>query len=154
MKGVNLKNVDFSTAVDKAVLNLAAAIEESGASVTHDYLPILVADESHIGRLFQNLIGNAIKFRGREATRVHVSAEKRKKDWLFSVRDNGIGMDPAAIERIFLVFQRLHSSTEYPGTGIGLAICKRIVERHRGRIWVESCPGQGATFFFSIPSGN
>jgi PAS domain S-box-containing protein len=151
-KDIHLTPVDFSLAVDKAVLNLKVAIEESGATVTHDKLPTLVADASQITRLFQNLIGNALKFRGKEKLTVHVSAERRDKEWTFSVRDNGIGIDPKAAERIFVIFQRLHTREEYPGTGIGLTICKRIVERHRGRIWVESEPGKGSNFRFVIPA--
>jgi light-regulated signal transduction histidine kinase (bacteriophytochrome) len=152
MKGIKLKPVDFSFAVNKAVLNPKTAIEENGAIVTHDELPTVMADASQINRLFQNLMSNAIKFRSKEALRVHISAERKDNKWVFSVRDNGMGIEPNAIERIFDVFQRLHARGEYPGAGIGLAICKRIVERHGGRIWVESEPGQGSTFFFALPA--
>jgi light-regulated signal transduction histidine kinase (bacteriophytochrome) len=132
--------------------NLAVAITESGALITHDPLPALVADPTQFLRLFQNLFSNAIKFRRREeAPRIHVSAKRLEHAWQFSVRDNGIGIDPQYFDRIFIIFQRLHGREEYPGTGIGLAICKKIVERRGGRIWVESEPGKGSTFYFVIP---
>jgi len=150
-QGTILKPVDFSAAVDKAVLNLKAAVEDIGATVTHDQLPTVMADASQISRLFQNLIGNALKFHGKEPMRVRISAERRENEWVLSVRDNGIGMEPRHTEKIFGMFQRLHTAEEYPGTGIGLAICKRIVEHHGGQIWVESEPGKGSTFYFTIP---
>ncbi|MBI4800878.1 MAG: hypothetical protein HY794_19485, partial [Desulfarculus sp.] len=132
--------------------NLKIAIEGCGAVVTSDPLPTVRADAGQLGQLLQNLVGNALKFRGAESPRVHVSAKREGGEWVFSVRDNGIGIEPQYLERIFGVFQRLHTRAEYPGTGIGLAICRRIVERHKGRIWVESRPGQGAAFYFSIPA--
>jgi PAS domain S-box-containing protein len=150
-KGIDLHPTDFSRAVDEAVLNLKTAIEEIDAVVTRDELPTLAADTSKISRLFQNLIGNALKFHGKETLKVHISAERKGNEWVFSVKDNGIGIDPTQAERVFVIFQRLHVREEYPGTGIGLAICKRIVERHGGRIWVESKPRKGSTFHFTIP---
>jgi signal transduction histidine kinase len=145
------KPADSSSVVGKAISNLQAAIQDSGAAVTHDDLPTVIADEPQMVRLFQNLIGNAIKFRGEDPPKVHISSAKRADEWIFSVRDNGIGIDPEHAERIFVIFQRLHTREEYPGTGIGLAICKKIVERHGGNIWVESEPGKGSTFFFTLP---
>jgi signal transduction histidine kinase len=150
-RDINLKDTDFSEAVDRAVFNLKTAVEESGATITHDPLPTIRADLVQISRLFQNLIGNAVKFRGEEAPAIHVSAERNEDGWTFFVRDNGIGIDPDNAERVFAVFQRLHTKEEYSGTGIGLAICKRIVERHGGRIWVRSEKGKGSTFCFTIP---
>jgi signal transduction histidine kinase len=138
--------------LDYALGNLRAALEESRAEVTRDPLPTVMADERQLLQVFQNLLSNALKFRGEQPPRVHVSAERRGNEWVFSVRDNGIGIDPQYAGRIFVVFQRLHNISEYPGTGIGLAICKKIVERHGGRIWMESQPGQGATFYFTLPA--
>jgi light-regulated signal transduction histidine kinase (bacteriophytochrome) len=128
------------------------AIGEADAAVTHDPLPTVAADPSQLALVFQNLVGNAVKFRGEAPPRVHVSAQGDGAEWVFSVRDNGIGIDPRHFDRLFQIFQRLHSREEYPGTGIGLAICKKIVERHRGRIWIESAPGEGSTFRFTIPA--
>ena len=138
--------VVFQAAVD----NLQVAIKKARAKVTHGPLPTLMADEGQLVQLLQNLIGNAIKFHGKELPSVHVSAVRENDEWIFAVRDNGIGIESQYFERIFLVFQRLYRE-EYAGTGAGLAIAKRIVERHNGRIWLESQPGQGSTFYFSIP---
>jgi PAS domain S-box-containing protein len=136
----------------KAVLeNLAAAVVESRAEITSDPLPAVEIDSIHLQQLLQNLIGNAIKYRSDRPLRIHVSAREDKAEWLLSVRDNGIGIDAAYKERIFGIFKRLHTNDKYSGTGIGLAICQRIVERYRGRIWVESEPGSGSTFYFTIP---
>jgi light-regulated signal transduction histidine kinase (bacteriophytochrome) len=133
------------------VSNLRAAIEEAGAAVTWDALPTVLADDTQLTQLFQNLIGNALKFRSASVPRVHVFASSQDAAWHFMVRDNGIGIEPQYFERIFMVFQRLHNKAEYPGTGIGLAICKKVVERHGGRIWVESQPGEGSAFHFTLP---
>jgi light-regulated signal transduction histidine kinase (bacteriophytochrome) len=145
------EQTDCNFVVDQVVANLQAAIDKSGAVVTYNSLPTIMADASQMVQLFQNLISNAIKFRSDKPPEIHIGAERTNGEWLFSVRDNGIGIDPQYSERIFQVFQRLHDPTEYPGTGIGLAICKKIVERHGGRIWVESSQGKGSTFFFTIP---
>ena len=131
--------------------DLQAAIAETGAVVTHDPLPTVGGDVSQLRQLFQNLVGNAIKFRGEAAPRVHISVRGDGALWRFAVSDNGIGIEPEYSDRVFVIFQRLHSRRDYPGTGVGLAICKKIVERHGGRIWVESRPGEGAKFNFSIP---
>jgi signal transduction histidine kinase len=151
-RGKAFEQVDCNLLVEDVLNTLRLAIEENRAVVTHDGLPNVTADGGQLGQLFQNLLSNAIKFHGSEPPRVHISAERRNSEWLFSVRDNGIGVDPQYADRIFVIFQRLHNSEEYPGTGIGLALCKKIVERHGGHIWVESQPGQGATFYFSIPT--
>jgi hypothetical protein len=157
-RGKPFEPTDCSTCLNHALTNLKIAIEESGAVVTHDPLPTVMADAAQLVQLFQNLIGNAIKFHGDRRPEVHVGVKRREGEshgeaahWLFSVRDNGIGIEPQYFERIFLIFQRLHGRGEYPGTGIGLAVCRKIVERHGGRIWVESEPGKGSTFYFTLP---
>jgi signal transduction histidine kinase len=150
-RGKPLEPTDCEAVFDQSVSNLKVAVEESGARVTHDSLPTVMADSSQLEELFQNLIGNAIKFHGEEPPRVHVSVRPDGNQWVFSVRDNGIGIAPEFAERIFIIFQRLHGNEKYPGTGIGLAVCKKIVECHGGRIWVESELGKGATFYFTLP---
>jgi len=152
--GKPFEPTESESAFEKAMVNLKLAIDESGAGVTHDPLPRVMADEAQLIQLFQNLLGNAIKFYVKEQPRIHVSAKQDKNEYLFSVSDNGIGMNPEYFDRIFVIFQRLHGREEYPGTGMGLSICKRIVERHGGRIWVESQPGEGSTFYFTIPKGD
>jgi PAS domain S-box-containing protein len=137
--------------LEEALAALHLAIQEAGATVTHGALPTVRADATQLAQVFQNLVGNAVKFHGAEPPRVHVEARREGEHWLFSVRDNGIGIAAEFRDRIFLIFQRLHTRREYPGTGIGLALCKKIVERHGGRLWVESEPGRGSTFFFTLP---
>jgi len=145
--------VDCGLILQQVLDNLQIAIYESGAVVTADVLPTLLVDPTYMGQLLQNLVANAIKFRSNHTPHIQISVwyHAQAKEWLFSVADNGIGIEPDSFERIFLIFQRLHTRNEYPGTGIGLAICKKIVDRHGGRIWVESVLGQGTTFYFTIP---
>ncbi len=133
------------------LIDVEIGIQESGAKITLENLPAVVADRSQMAHVMQNLIGNAIKFCGKEPLQVRIFSEDRGKEWIFGVRDNGIGIEPEYKERIFVVFQRLHTRDEYPGNGIGLAICRKIIERHGGRIWVESEPGKGSTFYFTLP---
>jgi light-regulated signal transduction histidine kinase (bacteriophytochrome)/uncharacterized protein YjbJ (UPF0337 family) len=142
--------VDCEALLVRTLHSLAIAIQETGADVTHDPLPTVRGDTYQLGLVLQNLIGNALKFRGNAAPRIHISAQREARGWRFVVRDNGIGIAPEHGERIFQVFQRLHTRREYPGMGIGLAICKKIIEHHGGRIWVESTPGQGSVFVFTI----
>ena len=143
--------VDCDAAMAEVMMSMGPAIQESGAVVKCAALPTVWAERSQMTQLFQNLIGNAIKFRGKEAPVISVQAEKAGEQWLFSVRDNGIGIAPEHGTNIFVVFQRLHTRTEYPGNGIGLAICKKIVERCGGKIWVDSQPGHGSVFKFTMP---
>jgi len=149
--GKAFRPTDSGAAVQKALANLRAAIESSTGTVTHDPLPTINADEFQLVQLFQNLIGNALKFKGTETPRVHISVNEQADTWTFGVKDNGIGIDGEYFDRIFMVFQRLHSRTDYPGTGIGLAICKKVVDRHGGRLWIESGVGSGSTFWFTVP---
>lgn len=146
-----LSLVDLKEVIEIALSNLQLAIEENNAVITHDELPQILADEGQMVQLFQNLIGNAIKFRSEEPPKIHIGVKREKEQWQFSVHDNGIGIDPQFAERIFIIFQRLHTREEYPGTGIGLSICRKIIERHGGHIWVESQPNRGATFYFTLP---
>jgi light-regulated signal transduction histidine kinase (bacteriophytochrome) len=152
-RGKPLGPTDCNAVLKMALDNLARSMKESSATITHDPLPTVLADEVQLTQLFQNLIANAIKFRGQNPPRIHLSAEKQGPQWVFSVRDNGIGIAPEQQERIFIIFQHLHHRSKYPGTGIGLAICKKIVERHGGRIWVESQPDHGSNFYFSLAGG-
>ena len=150
--GKALCKVSGEDVLQKALTDLRMTIKQSGAVVTHDTLPAVRADETQLTQVFQNLIGNAIKYRSAEVPRVHVSATRNGgNEWTFSVRDNGLGIDPQYFERIFILFQRLHGRDEFEGTGIGLAICKKILERLGGRIWVESQPEKGSTFYFALP---
>jgi PAS domain S-box-containing protein len=150
-RGIAFANVSAEGALRRALFNLRGGLEEAGAAVTHDPMPTLPADEVQLGQLFQNLIGNALKFRSQANPKIHIVVTESAPEYTFEVRDNGIGIEPQYFERIFMVFQRLHNKGEYPGTGIGLAICKKVVERHGGRIWVESRPGEGSSFFFTLP---
>jgi len=150
-KGKPFEPLELGKIFEVATANLKIAIEESKAEITHDDLPTISGDPSQLAQLMQNLIANALKFRGETAPRIHIGIEQYEGMWKISVKDNGIGIDPEYRERIFIIFQRLHGREEYEGTGIGLAVCKRIVERHGGEIWVESEPGEGATFYFTFP---
>jgi PAS domain S-box-containing protein len=152
-QGKDLTPTDVDLVLERTLKALRRAIEEADAEVTHDRLPTVQADAAQLGQVFQNLIANAIKFRREDVPpRIHISAERQGDEWLFSVTDNGIGIDAEHADRIFQVFQRLHTEEEYPGLGVGLALCKRIVERHGGRIWAEPGPGVGTTFYFTLPA--
>jgi light-regulated signal transduction histidine kinase (bacteriophytochrome) len=138
--------------LEAAITHLDQAIQESGARITHDPMPTLPVDRGQMVRLFQNLVGNAVKYRKPGLpSEVHISAEQRGTEWVISIRDNGIGFDPQYASIIFAPFKRLHTAEEYPGTGVGLAICRRIVQAQGGRIWAESQPGEGTTVFFTLP---
>ena len=144
------ESIDCKFILNKVLFDIKALIKENNATISHDPLPEVMADSTQIVQVFQNLIINGIKFHGEEAPKIHISAEKIASEWVFSVQDNGIGIDPQYSERIFEIFKRLNSRERYPGTGIGLSICKKIVERHGGRIWVESELGKGSTFYFTL----
>jgi len=150
--GQPFEPTNCQTVIDLVLDNLQVAIRDSSAIVTHDPLPVVLADPTQMTQLLQNLIGNALKFRGERRPEIHIGAQRQAGEWLFSVQDNGIGIEPQHAERIFVIFQRLHNRGAYPGAGIGLAVCKRIVERHGGRIWVQSEPGKGSTFTFTMPA--
>lgn len=150
-QGRELQSTDCNATLQAALQNLHAAIEASGALVQRTQLPVVMADSSQLVQVFQNLIGNAIKFRGAAPPCIRVSAKAKGNEWLFSVADNGIGIAPEHAESVFVIFRRLHGRAEYPGNGIGLSICKKIIEQHGGRIWVESEPGHGSIFQFTLP---
>lgn len=151
MQGIEFAPTSVEEALQKALNNLRRRITQTGAKITHDELPIVMADSTQLMQLFQNLIGNAIKFHSDKPPEIHIGVSRLEDEWLFSVSDNGIGIEPQFSDRIFVIFQRLHTRDEYQGTGMGLAICKKIAECHRGNIWVESQLGEGATFYFTIP---
>jgi light-regulated signal transduction histidine kinase (bacteriophytochrome) len=151
-RGQPFAEVDCNEAFDDAVANMASNIGSAGANVSRGNLPVVSADSAQMTQLMQNLISNSIKYRNAAPPEVRMDVELHNGEWLFCLHDNGIGIDPEHRERIFVIFQRLHTRSEYAGTGIGLAVCKRIVERHHGRIWVESEPGNGSNFFFTIPA--
>jgi len=150
-RGRDFERIDCEQIFANVKIDLATAIRKSAATVTCGRLPTVMADQSQFTQLLQNLIGNAIKYRGDEPPRVHVQAERDDGMWVFSVKDNGIGIDPEYFSKVFQMFKRLHTRDEYPGTGIGLSLCQRIVHRHGGKIWVESEAGSGSTFYFTIP---
>jgi light-regulated signal transduction histidine kinase (bacteriophytochrome) len=146
---------DCNLVLDEVLENLQILIKETGAMVRYSDLPIVVAVPSLVSQLFQNLLHNAVKFnRPGVLPEIEISAEKKGQNWLFSVKDNGMGIDTNYYDKVFVIFQRLELNPNYPGTGIGLAVCKRIVELHKGHIWVESVPGQGSTFYFTLPAAN
>jgi len=152
-RSVPFTRIPFLDIVNDALTLLESSIRDSGGRVTWDQLPVIMGDRSQLVQLIQNLIGNGLTYRGDKPPHIHLSAERSGKEWVFSVCDNGIGIDPKHYEQIFEIFKRLHDQKDYPGTGIGLAVCRRVVIRHGGRIWVQSEPGHGSTFFFTIPEG-
>lgn len=149
-KGNPFVNADLSAVVDLAVANLHEKIMETGSVITKESLPVINGDEIQLMRVFQNLIDNAIKFKGKDAPRIYINSNETRGKVIISVKDNGIGIESKYKDKVFVIFQRLHSHSNYPGTGIGLAICKRIIERHGGNIWLESVPGNGTTFYFTL----
>jgi light-regulated signal transduction histidine kinase (bacteriophytochrome) len=151
-RGKDPEPTDCEVALRHSLANLRLVVQETKAVITNDPLPTVLVDPTQLSQLLQNLLANAIKFQGTEPPHIHISAKTEEDKWEIDVRDNGIGFDPQFADRIFVIFQRLHGKTEYPGTGIGLSICKKIVQRHGGHIWVESAPGQGSTFHFTLPA--
>ena len=152
-RGKEFASTNCENVLKEVLASLQILIEETKATITHDSLPTVMADVTQLAQLLQNLIANAIKYRGENSPLIHLGVQSQNNEWLFSVKDNGIGFDPKYSERIFGIFQRLHTREEYAGTGIGLAVCQRIVQRHGGRIWVKSELGKGSTFYFTIPRG-
>ncbi|HML05460.1 MAG TPA: ATP-binding protein, partial [Methanobacterium sp.] len=151
-RGDLFTEVNVNDVLNDALFYLQGAIDDTCAEITHDPLPNVVADKNQLTKVFQNLISNSIKFRKKDISpKIHVSSKKEKNEYIFSVQDNGIGMESQYAERIFTIFQRLHTREEYQGTGIGLSIVRRVIERHRGHVWVESELGVGSTFYFTIP---
>ena len=151
VKGRPFESTNCETVLDLTINNLQLLIKETNTSITINSLPTLLADHSQLLQLWQNLITNAIKYRSDKPPQIEIGAKVQNNQWLFSVKDNGIGIDSSYYERVFAIFQRLHTREKYPGTGIGLAVCQKIVDRHGGKIWVESESGQGSTFYFTIP---
>ncbi len=152
-QGRPFSEISCETLLEEALANLSATVRETGAVVEHDPLPVVHGDPTQLMQLFQNLVGNGIKYQRKDVVpRIHVSAAREPQHWHFQIRDNGLGIEREHFDRIFGIFQRLHTRDEYSGTGIGLALCKRIVDRHQGRIWVESEPGVGTTMHFTIAS--
>jgi hypothetical protein len=151
-KGKPLAATPMEESLRNAMANLSVAIEEANGEITHDSLPMVMGDDVQLVQLLQNLLGNALKFRDEVPVRIHVGAERDGAMWRIHVQDNGIGIQPQYADRIFMIFQRLHTRQEYPGTGIGLSVCKKIVERHGGRIWVEPAPVKGSIFTFTLPA--
>ena len=145
------ESINCEFILNKVLSDLKAVIKENNTTISHDPLPDVIVDSTQLSQMFQNLILNGIKFQGEEAPKIHIAAEKKASEWVFSVQDNGIGIDPQYFKKIIEIFKRLHKREEYSGTGIGLAICKKIIERHGGHIWVESELGKGSTFYFSLP---
>ena len=150
-QGKQFTEVDLDQVLDRALANLRVVIEETGAEILHAPLPKVQGDLTLLTQIFQNLIGNGLKFRGEAKPVIEISVSPQGREWQFAISDNGIGIAPQDFERVFVVFQRLHSRDTYPGTGIGLSVVKKIVERHGGRIWVESGLGKGTTFYFTLP---